>query len=356
MGPSTRRFWLASHVQGAPLDPPRWAEAPRLRGRKGMTEGQGTSVVVLDSGLSRHPWLIGPDNDPLPLAETEIWDLAAPALPRQTGHGTFVAGVVRQYAPAVNLVARRVVDVNGHANDADLAVTLRSLIELDPDVVNISLVPGDEPDTDDEGTCRTLAAVRKLQDECGTVVVTAAGNDGDTFSTERLAPDDELTVVVGALDLSGRPAWFSNTQYVGIWAPGVDVLSTFVHWHGPLSPKAHADDDHEDPHDGHQHGGPVHHDVAGGHPVEPAPEQAAIWPVAPFAGWARWNGTSFAAPAVAGAIATEISRLHHISDRKARRLAGLHRVLASAGTVDGDTDKRKTLSARPIALEGPPLG
>jgi subtilisin family serine protease len=336
--PQARRFQLANHVLGAPLDPPRWAEQPRLRDRSALHDGRGTTVAVLDSGLSRHPWLVG-DNDPLPIADTDMYDLSGAALPRHIGHGTFVAGIVRQYAPQANLVSRRVVDMAGHATDGDLADALRSLADSDPDVVNLSLVPGgDDLGTTDEGTCRTLAAVRELQEDRGTVIVTAAGNDGDTFNTERLAPDDELTLVVGALDLGGRPAWFSNTQHVNIWAPGVDVLSTFIHWYGPLSPLRHEPEDGPDDHD---------HDAA-------AAASAPVWPVAPFAGWARWNGTSFATPAVAGAIAAEISRLHHIGDRKQRRLAALRQVLETAGTIDGDNDKRKVLSARPIVLAGPP--
>jgi subtilisin family serine protease len=341
--PTTRRYQLANHVKGAPLDPPRWAEEPRLRDRSTLRDGRGTTVAVVDSGLSRHPWLV-PDNEPLPLADTDMFDLSGEALPRHIGHGTFVAGIVRQYAPQSNLVSRRVVDMTGHADDGDLAAALTGLIELDPDVVNLSLVPGgDDPGTTDEGTCRTLAAVRRLQEDCGTVIVTAAGNDGDDFPTERLAPDDELTVVVGALDLGGRPAWFSNTQHVNIWAPGVDVLSTFIRWHGPLSSVQH-DDDHGADDDDHDHAA-----IGAATETDPVP----VWPVAPFAGWARWNGTSFAAPAVAGAIAAEISRLHHLGDRKERRLAALRQVLATAGTIDAD-DKRKVLSAKPIVLAGPP--
>jgi subtilisin family serine protease len=336
---------LASHVKGTPSDAPRWAEQPRLRDRAALTAGSGTTVAVVDSGLSRHPWLFDGDNTPLDPAAAEIWDLSAPALPRHVGHGTFVAGVVRQYAPRAGLIGRRVIDMNGHADDADLAAALHSLVECDPDVVNLSLVPGDEPGETDEGTSRTLAAVRRLQEECGTVIVTAAGNDGDDFPTERLAPDDELTVVVGALDLGGQPAWFSNTRHVNIWAPGVDVLSTFIWWTGLLSATVH-DDDHDHDHDAH---------TVLGLSAAPAEELPAppIVPVAPFTGWARWNGTSFAAPAVAGAIAAEIGRLHHIGDPKRRRLTALRHVLGSTATIDADNDKRPVLAAKPIVLAGP---
>jgi subtilisin family serine protease len=343
--PSATRFRLANHIIGVPFDPPRWAEEPRLREKADLQEGTGTTVAVLDSGISRHPWLRGSYLEPLSLNSSDLWDLSAEALPRHVGHGTFVAGVVLQYAPQASLISRRVVSLDGHANDADLAAVITGLRELDPDVINLSLVPEAEPGDFDEGTRRTMAAVRALQDDCGTIVVVAAGNDRDRFPVEHLAPHDELTVVVGALDLSGQPAWFSNRLFVNIWAPGVDVISSFVHWAGLTAPNEPDDDDHDD-HHGHDHD---HHE-------HPAPTPVATRPVAPFAGWARWNGTSFAAPAVAGAIAAEISRLDGATDRAERRRTALLRVFDAAGDIDVDGNKSKVLSAAPIALQGPPRG
>jgi len=362
------RFRLANHIIGAPAEPARWAEEPRLRDKGGFGEGRGVTVAVLDSGISRHPWLAGSYHQPLGLDASDLWDLSGAALPRHVGHGTFVAGLVLQYAPATSLVSRRVVDLDGHADDADLAAVINGLRQLNPDVINLSLSPEVEPGTVDEGTSQTLAAVRALQDECGTIFVVAAGNSGDQFPVEHLAPQDELTVVVGALDLSGQPAWFSNTQFVNLWAPGVDVISSFVHWNGLLAPNQ--PDDHDDgPDDGHQHGGHEHgHEHGGGHnnsavaqrpghhdPTPPAPAPATR-PVAPFAGWARWNGTSFAAPAVTGAIAAEISKLSSVTDPIQRRRFALDKVMDAARDIEVNGEKSKALTAAPIALQGPPRG
>jgi subtilisin family serine protease len=334
---SAIRFRLANHIHGAPAEPARWAEEPRLRDRADFHEGTGTTVAILDSGISRHPWLLGSYQEPLSLDSSDLWDLSAEALPRHIGHGTFVAGVLLQYAPQARLISRRVVDLDGHANDASLAAVITGLRKLDPDVLNLSLVPEAEPGEFDEGTSRTLAAVRELQDSCGTVVVVAAGNGADRFPEEHLAPHDELTVVVGALDLSGQPAWFSNRLFVNIWAPGVDVISSFVHWSGLTAPNQPDDHDHADDH-------------------ADASAPVATRPVAPFAGWARWNGTSFAAPAVAGAIAAEIGRLDGVNDRAERRRMALLRVFDAARDIDVDGDKSKVLNAAPIALQGPPRG
>lgn len=350
-------FQLANHIHGAPAEPARWAEEPRLRDRADFHEGTGTTVAVLDSGISNHPWLRADCTDPLPVDAADVWDLSAPALPRHVGHGTFVAGVVLQYAPQASLISRRVVDLAGRAEDAELAAAIDRMRALDPDVLNLSLAPGDEPCTVDEGTTKTLAAVRRLQAECGTVVVVAAGNNADRFPVEHLAPHDELTVVVGALDLSGQPAWFSNKEYVNIWAPGVDVISSFLHWPGLLAPNPPADGEHagHDEHGPHEHSQHEHEHGHGEHGHgHPAP--AATRPVAPFAGWARWNGTSFAAPAVAGAIAVEVSRLAGVATRAERRRIALLRVYDAARDIDVDGEKGKALTAAPIVLEGPPRG
>lgn len=342
--PPARRFPLANHIQGLPFDPPRWGEVPRLRPKADLHQGRGATVAVLDSGVSEHPWLAGSHAEtPLPDEARELWDLSASALPRHVGHGTFVAGVFLQYAPAARLLSRRVVDISGDADDTRLAAVIDGVAAHDPDVVNLSLGPSpiDEPGEVDEGVRLTVAALRRLQDTCGTIVVVAAGNDGDKFASEHLVADDPLTVVVGALDLSGRPAWFSATDAVQIWAPGVDVLSSFVHHDGPVSLAHTREQDHG--HGDHDHGD--HGDAA----------PAELRPLVPFAGWARWNGTSFAAPAVSGALCAEISALTDVEDRKERRQQALCRVLDAARPLPDGHHKGVVLSAWPVALQGPPL-
>jgi subtilisin family serine protease len=353
-----RRFRLLNHVHGLPFDPPRWGEEPRLRPKSSLRQGQGTTVAVLDSGASEHPWLKGSfAEDPLPDGAREVWDLSTEALPRQVGHGTFVCGVVLQYAPATTLLPRRVIDIHGDAYDEPLAGVIRGLIEHDPDVLNLSLgpTPADQPGETDEGVRETIAALHELQHLCGTVVVAAAGDIGEEVAGEQLAPPGPLSLVVGALDLGGQPAWFSGIKPVTIWAPGVDVLSSFVHYAGPVS-LAHPDDhDHEHGHGhdgGHEHGHDDDHDSV---PAE--------LPVAPFTGWARWNGTSFAAPAVSGAIAAEIGALaagdgESASDRRELRLRAVQRVLDRARALPDGTQASDgpVLDATPVALVGPPAG
>ncbi len=345
-----RRYRLLNHVHGLPFDPPRWGEQPRLRPKTTLQQGAGTTVAVLDSGASEHPWLLGSFvEDPLPDAARELWDLSSGVLPRQVGHGTFVCGVVLQYAPAAKLLSRRVIDMHGDAQDDELAGVIRRLIPMDPDVVNLSLgpTPVDKKGETDEGVAKTMAALAELQRECGTVVVSAAGDIGEELPGEQLAPSGPLSLIVGALDLSGQPAWFSGAKPVTIWAPGVDVLSSFVHHTGPVS-LAHPGE--------HEHA----EDQPDDHP-DPEPSEQ---PPAPFAGWARWNGTSFATPAVSGAIAAEISALaggvggpdrHELRARAVQRVLDRARPLADgAPAADGGTVIGVALTGVPVALLGPP--
>jgi subtilisin family serine protease len=351
-----RRYRLLNHVHGLPFDPPRWGEKPRLRRKSALRQGAGTTVAVLDSGASEHEWLIDSfAEDPLPDSARELWDLSTDVLPRQVGHGTFVCGVILQYAPATTLLPRRVIDMSGDAEDDELAATIRSLIPHDPDVVNLSLgpTPVDERGETDEGVARTMAALRELQKTCGTVVVAAAGDVGEELPDEQLAPPGPLTMIVGALDLGGQPAWFSGAKPVTIWAPGVDILSSFVHYAGPVSLAHPGEDQHS--HDQAQAQAHAHADE---------PEPAAL-PVAPFAGWARWNGTSFAAPAVAGAVAAQIGALAAAEPETHRRdlrlravelVMGRARPLSDGAPVaeDGAPVLGFALTAAPVALIGPP--
>jgi subtilisin family serine protease len=339
LGHRVRRYRALNHVQGLPFDPPRWGERPRVRDKQTLSEGKGTTVAVLDSGVSDHEWLRGSfAEDPLPPEARGLWDLSAAALPRHVGHGTFVCGVVLHYAPATQLLPRRVLDFNGDAEDDQLAATIRGLIPCDPDVVNLSLgpTPVDESGETDEGTTLTVDALKQLQQECGTVVVVAAGHVDEEMPAEQIAPPGPLSLVVGALDLSGQPAWFSGKQPVTIWAPGTDILSSFVYFPGPVSLDHPTADDH------------THSDASSDAPV-PAQQ-----PLAPFEGWARWNGTSFAAPAVAGAVATQISALAAAepeTPRRELRQRAVEIVLAQARPLaDG-----VALNAAPVALIGPPV-
>jgi subtilisin family serine protease len=239
----------------APMPSPRTSSPPAGTGRP-------VTVAVLDTGLSPHPWY-----------ETAAWyaeqrDEVAEAvdadgdyeLDAQAGHGTFVAGVILQRAPAARIRAHRVIGGDGVGDELDVIRALARLAATgDADLVNLSVGCHTYDDRPSPVVAQAIAALGRR-----TVVVACAGNAASDrpFWPAALKP----VIAVAALDGDER-AWFSNYGWwVDACAPGVGVASCFVRFDGAL-PRVHGVDPDE------------------------------------FQGYATWSGTSFAAPAVAGTIA-----------------------------------------------------
>jgi hypothetical protein len=233
-----------------------------------LRPGEHGAVAVLDTGAADHPWFagrvdIGPGNEEAPDEDGDD------RLDDNRGHGTFVVGVVLVHAPGARVRAVRVPErtagqegAGGLVDDLTLARTLLALDDVD--VVNLSLGGATRGDAAPPALAAALALIHERRPD--TVIVAAAGNDGWDRPTWPAAFKGVLAV--GALDVDGRPASFSNRGWwIDAWAPGVDVQSTFLDWEGPLA-----------------------HPLAGDDAER-------------FDGWASWCGTSFASPRVAGAIA-----------------------------------------------------
>ncbi|HEU5160707.1 MAG TPA: S8 family serine peptidase [Streptosporangiaceae bacterium] len=251
-----------------PLPPPGSATpagsaAPAGSTRSGaMAEETPVTVAVLDTGLSPHPWYETTD------WYTEQRDEAIEVLDAdddyeldaQAGHGTFIAGVILQRAPTARIRARRVIGGDGVGDELAIIKALTWLAGRgEADVVNLSLGCHTYDDRPSPLVARAIAALGRT-----TVVVACAGN----AATDRpFWPAALKTVIaVAALD-GGERAWFSNYGWwVDACAPGVGVASCFIRFDGPRPPAGGLDPDE-------------------------------------FQGYATWSGTSFAAPAVAGAIA-----------------------------------------------------
>jgi subtilisin family serine protease len=291
--------------------------------------GRRPVVVVVDTGCGPHAWLRakGADPDPGPWVSAR-WPSPTPPkvvgvdeagtdpeiFPDQTGprdghldsssgHGTFVAGLVRQAGPDANIIAARVADSDGTVLEIELMEALEELIvlldsgALEIDVVNLSL--GYYHETPQDGLFSTglydiLVDLRSR----GIVVVVSAGNDATdrpTFPAALWAGSDPSLglgpepaglaphLSVGALNPSGRSvALYSNIgPWVRLYAPGTSVLSTLPPFQGGLA-------------------APAREDLYG------LPRKM-IDPDDFRGGFAIWSGTSFAAPYVAGLIAQSMA-------------------------------------------------
>jgi subtilisin family serine protease len=217
---------------------------------------------VLDTGMSPHPWYDSAEWYAAQRDEvTETLDADLDyELDAQAGHGTFIAGVLLRHAPSARVRARRVIGGDGVGDELGV---LRALAWLSSwggtDVVNLSLGCHTYDDRPSPVVARAVAGLARR-----TVVVACAGN----HASDRPFWPAALKHVIAVAALDGEErAWFSDYGWwVDACAPGVDVHSCFVRFDGPR-PRVRG----IDPDD--------------------------------FGGYATWSGTSFAAPAVAGAIA-----------------------------------------------------
>lgn len=238
--------------------------------------GGGARVAVIDTGYTPHlhPWLDTRTNAaPDTLEDTDVnpqngW------LDDESGHGTFIAGVVLQRAPNATIEIAKVLDTEGYGSELDVARAI--LDHADADVINLSLGCYSH---DDEPPLAIAEALRHVSPR--TVVVAAAGND----STYRpLWPAAHKRVLaVAAVDDRLQKASFSNFGWwVDVAARGEHVLSTFLEFDESRHTRA----------------------IPGRVPQS-------------FRRWARWSGTSFAAPKISGEIAATMTRLGSASAREA---------------------------------------
>lgn len=130
----------------------------------------------------------------------------------RNGHGTAVAGVVRDWAPRAEIVCYKVTpeDAASAAGTSDLVAALRAAIYIEPHIVNLSLGA-------QVGLTKVRKAVAALAAQ-GALVVAGSGNDPERPSAIAKFPD---VLSVGACGRDGKAARFSASA--GLLMPGVDI-------------------------------------------------------------------------------------------------------------------------------------
>lgn len=215
-------------------------------------------------------------------------------------HGTFVAGLIEEVAPAAEVVMYKVFDSDGVGSEVDVAQAMVQAVRdgFDagkPVILNLSLGMETLDDLPPVALEVALEIIRELElqdPERQVLVVAAAGNFGRARPCFPAALPD--VVSVAALTQELKPAlWSSHGFWVTCSTIGEGVRSTYVE--GKEMPEIDPDS-----------------------PDTFGPDA-----------WARWSGSSFAAPQIAGKIA-QIAEQQGLSLR-----AALQALLATGTTVPG---------------------
>lgn len=203
--------------QGSYLDQPA-ATMLNLPDVHQLYTGDNIRVAVIDGGVDYdHPAFEGAvisgfdyvDNDP------EAYDEPGGD---NSGHGTFIAGVIHLMAPDAEIISYRVSDVDGNSDGNLVAEAILQAIQDDCQIINLSLVT--------TGRHETMASAIKFAKSFNILVIAAAGNG--QHETELYPACDPYVIGVGAIDENSIPADFSYAaEYIDIYAPGVDIYCPY---------------------------------------------------------------------------------------------------------------------------------
>ncbi|HEY0472333.1 MAG TPA: S8/S53 family peptidase [Kribbella sp.] len=253
----------------------------------GDCDGRGVKVLIVDVGWTDPNlyWLAGVTGEPEVAFVPGTTDIVPYA-----GHGTFIAGVLRCVAPRTEVVVKAYLTRAGAEFGSDLVVKLDEGLAENPDLISLS---AGTTTGDGSSSLAFDVFLERLSHLKGVVLVAAAGNNGDReFFFPAASPG---TVSVGALaeDLRRRASFSNHGGWVDVYAPGEDLVNAYLTGDYECT---------EPPHRGeHRH----------------------------FAGMAKWSGTSFATPLVAGLIAGRMS----VTGENARQAADA--LLAYAPSMPG---------------------
>ena len=198
------------------------------------SQGDGVVVAVLDTGADLgHPDLVGQfataQDGRTGRDFVDEGDVTDP-----NGHGTIVTGLVAAaanngegvagVAPAARVLPVRVLDADGRGSASTVDAAIRWSVDNGADVINLSL----EVEETDGGPDATLTAPNAAIEyawERGVVVVAATGNSGAGAAGY---PEGSPVLLVGASEREDQRAAFSDAERLdAVMAPGVDMVSTW---------------------------------------------------------------------------------------------------------------------------------
>ncbi|MEO4052898.1 S8 family peptidase [Solibacillus sp. CAU 1738] len=191
--------------------------------------GNGITIAIIDSGIDiHHKKLQSSIKTGYNFSDDDEGNISI--YQDYNGHGTHIAGIISKIAPKAKLLILKVLNKYGSGtvqaliDSINYAIDWRGTKNERVRVISLSL---GMKNPDDE-----LHKVIKRAIKNNISVVVSVGNEGDgDINTEEISyPAGYQEVIgVGAINNSSDIANFSNTnKEVDIYAPGVDIYSTFL--------------------------------------------------------------------------------------------------------------------------------
>jgi len=206
-----------------------------------LSEGDSTLVAVLDTGVERsHPALAGllqpgwdyVDDDPDP-SDTQNGrdDDGDHAVDESFGHGTFVSGTVALTAPKARIMPMRVLNSDGCGNLFVVAEAITDAVKAGADVILLAFGTETKPEPTKFEDAIKLARAR------GVVVVASAGNESSTEERYPAALGEVLAVSALRPDLLQLAAFSNSGSWVDIAAAGMHIVGPvpegrYAYWNG----------------------------------------------------------------------------------------------------------------------------
>jgi subtilisin family serine protease len=230
------KVWLDREVTAAELDGNLKRIGAPHAWDAGLS-GAGVDVAVLDTGVDvNHPDLRGQVVEQANFTDD-------PTAEDGHGHGTHVASIIggtgaaaggarKGVAYGARLLSGKVLGADGRGQLSWLIEGMEWAAAQGADVVNISL--GGQPG--DNGDDPTAQALDELSTTTGTLFVVAAGNDGPGSGTVGTPGTAASALTVGAADDDGQPPFFSARGPArGSWRAKPDITAPGVAITGALT-------------------------------------------------------------------------------------------------------------------------
>ncbi len=190
-----------------------------------ISDGSTVKIGVIDTGINfTHPEFAARSG-----AVVSGWDYVdedADATDEAggaaSGHGTFIAGVIRLCAPGSEIRAYRVLDTLGRSDGFTIAKAVVRAVDDGCRVINLSLGMRGRNDALDD-------ALHYAHDR-EVIIIAAAGNDSSDIDVLNVFPANRsYSITVAAVDSMNLKADFSNYgNKVDLCAPGTQVYSPFL--------------------------------------------------------------------------------------------------------------------------------